>query len=100
MHKTYAASYRCRRLGKISTLAVIGAVVLLWKYQRENRSSRDAWTDSILRHVIDPEQSREEQKEQMKKAFRLAEAAGTTKQEMVRAYQHIGQNVSEGEKHQ
>lgn len=100
MHKTYAASYRCRRLGKFSALAVIGAVVLLWKYQWENRSSRDAWTDSILRHVIDPEQSREEQKEQMKKAFRLAKAAGTKKQELVQAYQHMVQNASEDEKHQ
>lgn len=100
MHKTYADSYRRRRLGKISGLTVLGAGVLLWKYQRENRSSQDAWTASILRHVMDPEQSREEQKEQMKKAFRLAEAAGTKKQEMVQAYQHMVQNASNGEKHQ
>ena len=100
MHKTYAASYRRHRLGKLSGLMVLGAAVFLWKYLREGRSSQDAWTASILRHVMDPEQSREEQKEQMKKAFRLAEAVGTTKQELVRAYQHMGQNASEGEKHQ
>ncbi|WP_298788997.1 hypothetical protein [uncultured Marinococcus sp.] len=100
MHKTYADSYRCRRLGKLSALTVLGAVVLLWKYQKEKRPTRDACTDSILRHVMDPEQSREEQKEQMKKAFRLAEAAGTKKQELVQAYQHMVQNASEDEKHQ
>lgn len=100
MNKTYAASYRYRRLGKLSSLMVLGAAVFLWKYQRENRSTQDAWTASILRHVMDPEQSREEQKEQMKKAFRLAEAAGTTKQDLVQSYQRMVQKTSEGEKYQ
>lgn len=99
MHKTYADSYRCRRLGKLSALTVIGAGVLLWKYQREKRPTRDAWTDSILRYVMDPEQSREEQKEQMKKAFRLTEAAGTKKQELAQAYQQITRGASKAKKH-
>lgn len=100
MDKTYADSYRRRRLGKISSLMVLAAGVLLWKYRRETRSSQDAWIASILRHVMDTEQSREEQKEQMKKAFRLAEAAGTTKQELVQAYQHMTRDASKFKKHQ
>ncbi|WP_298788780.1 hypothetical protein [uncultured Marinococcus sp.] len=98
MHKTYAASYRRHRLGKLSGLMVLGAAVFLWKYLREGRSSQDAWTASILRHVMDPEQSREEQKEQMKKAFKLAEAAGTKKQELVQTYQHLAKESSQSKK--
>ncbi|MDX6153126.1 hypothetical protein [Marinococcus sp. PL1-022] len=100
MNKTYADSYRRRRSGKISCLMVFAAGILLWKYYRQTSSSQDAWTAAILRHVVDPEQSREEQKEQMKKAFRLAEAAGTTKQEMAQAYQHMAPEAFRFKKHQ
>ena len=89
MRKTYVDRYRSRRLGKLGGIVVLGIGVFLWKQQRWSRSSQDAWTASILHHVLDREQSREAQQEQMKKAFRLAETAGTQKRELFHAYQRF-----------
>ncbi|WP_322527078.1 hypothetical protein [Marinococcus luteus] len=79
--------YRRRCLKKTAAVLAVGIFTVLWKSQRGHRRSPDAWAATIPAHFIDKNSTREEQKEQMKKAFRLAAAEGDRKQDIFKAYQ-------------